>query len=440
MVPTKLNHRAWKDAWAGATVCILGSGPSVTPDLLEIVRGLKDRHQTPVIAVNSSFISARWADIVFFSNRSWWNYYQLPVRRSFPGRAVSVVNAADPRVTTFRSQVFRTYDNSGADAIGLALYMGAKKVLLAGFDGPRITPLRHHAEHPPTISSLCPPEHWDAALREVLDYAAKQRAEVYHISGPSGYPGITELSADVLADSSLYPSQAVPRSHPQSPDPISVQAVLAGASKERLKATPETLRLATWGGRWSGKTVFVLASGPSLTETDVARVQRYSEQYQCPVVVTNTTFKLAPWADLLFFHDRKWWDIHGAEVGDAFSGLCVTMSSLSTSRVLSLAGTGFKAYRNSGGGAINFAMLAGAKRIITLGLDGKYASDGRRHWHIQHPKLGDAASLPRFVKIFPQLAQDAKSKGVEIINASRDTALICFPRVTLENVLSSPPA
>ncbi len=73
-------------------------------------------------------------------------------------------------------------------------------------------------------------------------------------------------------------------------------------------------------------------------------------------------------------------------------------------------------------------------------LDGKYAADGRRHWHVQHPRLGNAVTLPRFVRYFPQLALDATSKGVEIINASRDTALTCFPRAALEDVLSSPPA
>lgn len=442
MVPIKLDHRVWKDVWHGGTVCILGSGPSLTMELLDTVENLKAMYQVPVIAVNSSFIRAKWADIVFFNNRSWWNYYQLPVRRSFPGRAVSVVNAADPKVMVFRNQVFRTYQNSGADAIGLALYMGAKRIILAGFDSPDARPTHWHEPHPAMIRPPARAAHWTQAMQAVAEEAERQYARLYSLAPNPGYAHIPALAVEHLLDSSFYPD-FTSRTAPLYTAPRAVPPAKPPRFTPQTSSTlpaPRSLRLSAWSGSWAAKTVFVLASGPSLILPDVEAVKAYTRQHGCPVAVTNTTFRMAPWAELLFFHDRKWWEVHGEEVNATFPGLRVTMASLTAPTILSLAGTGFNAYRNSGAGAISFAVMAGAKRVITLGLDGKYAADGRRHWHVQHPRLGNAVTLPRFVKYFPQLAKDAASKGVEIINASRDTALTCFPRAALEDVLSSPPA
>ena len=68
-----------------------------------------------------------------------------------------------------------------------------------------------------------------------------------------------------------------------------------------------SLEALSWRRLWAGKTAFVLASGPSLTLSDVAQVRRYAQANDCPVLVTNSTYRLALWADVLFFHDSQWW-------------------------------------------------------------------------------------------------------------------------------------
>jgi len=95
-----------------------------------------------------------------------------------------------------------------------------------------------------------------------------------------------------------------------------------------------------------------------------------------------------------------------------------------------------QAYANSGGFAGSLAMLAGAARILYLGLDCKPADDGRRHWHGAHPPgLGDAVSMPVWADEIKRLADHACIDGVKIVNCSRDTALTCFPRIPLEEAL-----
>lgn len=194
----------------------------------------------------------------------------------------------------------------------------------------------------------------------------------------------------------------------------------------------------SWRQLWAGKTAFVLASGPSLTAADVAAVRRYARQHGAVVLVTNSTYRLAPWADALFFYDSQWWKVHGEDVLRTFRGQVVTVCELEHPRMLNLRKQPFNAYKNSGGGAISFAMYAGATRVVALGLDGQPAADGRQHWHDPDPVLGDATGLSLFLPCFPALAEDAAQQGVPIINASRTTALTCFPRAALESLTSQP--
>jgi len=201
----------------------------------------------------------------------------------------------------------------------------------------------------------------------------------------------------------------------------------------RRAPDPRALALA---GAWRGRTAVVIASGPSLTAEDVDLVEQYRTFHPCVVLVTNTSFRAAPWADGLFFHDWRWYEVHQAEVRQCFPGLKVTVAASRDPTVISMAGLDFDAYHNAGGGAISLALWGGCDRVICLGLDAQYGPDGRTHWHGSHPKpCGDAVSLPIWAPKFADLARAAAAQGVPVLNASRSTALTCFARVVLEEVL-----
>jgi len=181
---------------------------------------------------------------------------------------------------------------------------------------------------------------------------------------------------------------------------------------------------------WSG-TVVCLASGPSLTAEDAEKVRAAGH----PVIVTNTTFRLAPWADVLFGMDSKWWKEYHKEVASVFTGRkCAYAGQSFGAEMLSLA-PWFPRPLNSGEGAIMLAMAGGAKRVVLLGFDCQ-ATGGKMHHHGDHPKpLGNGASIKKWPKYFAGVAKNAARHGIVIQNASRSTALTCFPRVTLEEVL-----
>ena len=53
---------------------------------------------------------------------------------------------------------------------------------------------------------------------------------------------------------------------------------------------------------WVDETAVCIASGPSLTQADVDYVRGKAR-----VIVVNNGYLLAPWADVLYAADARWW-------------------------------------------------------------------------------------------------------------------------------------
>jgi len=179
------------------------------------------------------------------------------------------------------------------------------------------------------------------------------------------------------------------------------------------------------------KEAVCLASGPSLTPEDIAAVRAWREaDDERYVIVVNTTFRAAPWADELYAMDRKWWNAHLTEVKETFAGrLSTPLNGVKAAEHVT-----HDKGKNSGYGALALAILRGAQRVILLGYDAQH-TDGKTHWHGDHPEgLGSAGSVARWPRDFER-AQRQYAGRIEIINATRQTALTCFPRRRLEDVL-----
>lgn len=182
----------------------------------------------------------------------------------------------------------------------------------------------------------------------------------------------------------------------------------------------------------------VVASGPSLTADDVNYCRG-----RAAVIVVNDNYKLAPWADVLYAADGDWWDLH--EGARAFDGLRVTQDAGAARRwrlhfVESIDRPGFSLERgvihrgdNSGFQALNLAILASCSPIVLLGFDMKM-SGARRHWFGDHPgALNKSSPYSIFASAFNEAAQ--RHPEFEIYNATRETALECFPRVALRDAI-----
>lgn len=186
---------------------------------------------------------------------------------------------------------------------------------------------------------------------------------------------------------------------------------------------------------WPGSTVVCLGSGPSLTKADVESVRGRAR-----VIAVNDTYRLAPWADVLYACDSKWWRWHKGV--PTFAGLRYSLDlraqafGVSVLRNSGMTGlepdpSALKTGHNSGYQAINLAVHLGAERIVLLGYDMR-----GDHFFGSHPDQ----SRPPFalcLKRFQTLVEPLAAAGVTVINASRKTALTVFPCASLESVLEA---
>lgn len=196
---------------------------------------------------------------------------------------------------------------------------------------------------------------------------------------------------------------------------------------------------------WPDSTVVCLGTGPSLTDDDVNACRGRAR-----VIAVNDAYRLAPWADVLYACDAKWWRYHKSV--PSFTGLkfaledCEWQAGASSPGVqvlentgefgIELAPTGLRTGRNSGAQAINVAVHLGAARVILLGYDMGYVKGQPSHFFGEHPKsIAGGPSYASFIPGFARMVKPLAQLGVEVINCSRRTALTTFPCRPLESVL-----
>ena len=192
---------------------------------------------------------------------------------------------------------------------------------------------------------------------------------------------------------------------------------------------------------WEGKTVAVLASGPSLTEPVVDAVCASG----CPTIAVNTSYRRAPWADVLYAADVDWWqEYKGAQDFDGFKVSCsqakkipypdVHVLEVTGASGIDMTPTKIRTGSNGAYQAMHIAIQAGASKVIFVGLD---MHGG--HWHPEYPshmKQNDKPTFEKFISRFNQVAPVAEALGVDLVNCTPGSALTCFRFGALEEELA----
>ena len=145
--------------------------------------------------------------------------------------------------------------------------------------------------------------------------------------------------------------------------------------------------------------------------------------------------------------DASWWGVHYQAVKNGFKGNSYTINDLEhpsrnpdkkydlirmNSKYADGLGKRFIHYGTGGGGnsgfqAVNLAHILGAKTILLLGFD----MFGTHYFGDHPPGLANSSPYSQFIKSFERIDQTK----IEIINCTRQTALECFPRKSLDDVL-----
>jgi len=205
---------------------------------------------------------------------------------------------------------------------------------------------------------------------------------------------------------------------------------------------------------WAGDTVVLLGGGPSLTIEQVQAVYARHAADELRCIAINDSYLLAPWADVLYAADPRWHGWHAVrESFKSFGGLKCSIQNpgadLFSDSVhvlrnrdhpyhgsgLSLDPDAISTGRNGGWQALNIAILAGARKVVLLGFDGKPAADGKTHFHAGHPTPTPLAAYEEYRRAFSAGENAIKAAGVRVINCSPGSAIDSFEKLTLEEAL-----
>lgn len=187
--------------------------------------------------------------------------------------------------------------------------------------------------------------------------------------------------------------------------------------------------------------IVIIAPGPSLTEEQVNMVMKAGKF----TIAVGEAWRYALYADILYHADGTWWKYH--QGCPEFRGdLKISHDPTGIpgiKRVLgSLQSEGFDVAPyvvsggNSGYQAINIATFFQPREIILVGFDMKDAADGRHLMTGDHPRGVKRPFNPeRKVKAFSSLVEPLEAVGIKVYNCTLDTALTCFEKRELIDVL-----
>lgn len=237
-----------------------------------------------------------------------------------------------------------------------------------------------------------------------------------------------------------------------------------------LRRKPED-RFSTVAREWEGDTVIIMGGGPSLTVDQIELVYVAKTTEAAHVIAVNDSYLIAPWADVCYAADAKWFvwmtqgiskpklgltavkvrerwatfagqkcgihsadpylpdDVHMLRIANVHGSLSSDQGALATGRQDGYMG-------HSGFQALNLATLAGAKTIMLVGFDGRPGADGRTHFHGEHPIPTPADVWPHIQHSFSCIENELKAAGVRVMNCSPDSAIGSFEKVPLADALT----
>lgn len=179
------------------TVFCLATGPSLTSFDVNAVRG-----HGAVIAVNDAHQLAPWADVLYSSDRYWWNFHRgvpsfggLRATIEFsPGRYAKELTKWAPEMFFLRQTGHQGVEtdptglrtcgqNSGGAAVNLAVHLGATRIVLLGYDcGVPGSKKHFFGDHPRHLQQLSPFSTWRTAFETMREPLAALGIEVVNCS------------------------------------------------------------------------------------------------------------------------------------------------------------------------------------------------------------------------------------------------------------------
>jgi hypothetical protein len=200
------------------------------------------------------------------------------------------------------------------------------------------------------------------------------------------------------------------------------------------------------GPRWDDKPTAIIGAGPSLIGKNLDRLRGKAH-----IIAVTSALWDYPWADvavgvdypeLLNWWERfattplpVWWALaKGKTIPSSPHGDLHFLKLLKGVRLSDdpawLCGGG-----TSGFASFNYAWLKGTRKIAAFGFD--YRQDGKGNWHYNEAAYGRPLSYSEtgwsiWATYFSYIAGQFSAANVEAVIASPESAVDCFPRMTVE--------
>jgi len=193
---------------------------------------------------------------------------------------------------------------------------------------------------------------------------------------------------------------------------------------------------------WEGQTAFLIGGGPSVLGEDITVLRGRN------VMVINSSYGIAPFAQFLFAMDTRWLNQHKERLKN-YSGRIITVSTTinwkGIKRLRKIAPPGLTGKRNAVTGrrtstvaAINILIHLGVSRIVLVGIDCGNAPDGKTHHHEPHMWPQKTDCWEEQYRDLNGTVKPLRKRGIEVINTSMNSRLDFWPKMELEKVLNPP--
>jgi hypothetical protein len=199
-----------------------------------------------------------------------------------------------------------------------------------------------------------------------------------------------------------------------------------------------------WWPDWRGECFAVVASGPSIKQTDLSLMKD-----RIHVIAIKTAVDLCPWAEVCYGCDAAWWidrkglpkfgglRIYYGQQASQYPNMHRVQIDLQKDEMLMaeplILGNG----GNSGFQALNLGLQFGGTDAILVGFDcherGGVHWYGRNKWTNANNPMG--TNYTRWIKGFELAKKSIARIGATVVNASPQSEIKAFPKQPLAEVM-----
>lgn len=202
------------------------------------------------------------------------------------------------------------------------------------------------------------------------------------------------------------------------------------------------------GPDWNDRPVIVVGAGPSLKGFDFSRIKGLGY-----VLAIKQTHRDLPFADACFGLDLKWMEWARAELIEVaarmplylaipepgFYGFdpipgAIYLKRLRANCTFATARDSIESGCNSGFGGFNLAWHKRPRHVVLFGFDfaGQHYDPGH---YPARPADHNARYLPKWAQVFETTLHQWRAIGANVLNASPQSNIACFPKCTIEDAL-----